>query len=273
MTQFPGAAWHMRMWRITVIPGSRVVRSTPHHPAHRTGGMHGGPPSTGEEGGPPSCAGNEGRLPLKSETAARSLLPRPDRDRSPGATPRGRRTGTIRYVTTTQPLPAVSSPARWAVRAAHVIPLLTLPSGIWRLLLADGHHAVYTDAGYKALGTTGWGAVYVVALSLAGEALALLSLGLVRPWGETLPHRVPLLGGRRVPWQAAVVPAGLGAVALTVLWSSFALWWAIPHDDMTPAGSVVAGFLYLPLVAWGPLLGAVTVSTYRRRRRAEGGCR
>ncbi|MFF4739834.1 hypothetical protein ACFY2W_28690 [Streptomyces sp. NPDC001262] len=176
-------------------------------------------------------------------------------------------------MTTAQSLPAVSSPARWAVRTAHIIPLLTLPSGIWRLLLAAGHHAGYTDAGYKALGTTGWGAAYVVGLSLAGEALALLTLGLVRPWGEVLPHWIPLLGGRRVPWKAAVVPAGLGAVALTVLCSSFALWWAFPHDDMTPAGSVMAGFLYLPLVAWGPLLAAVTVSTYRRRRRAGHECR
>ncbi|MCF2434810.1 hypothetical protein LV779_08895 [Streptomyces thinghirensis] len=34
------------------------------------------------------------------------------------------------------------------------------------------------------------------------EALALLTLGLVRPWGEVVPRRVPLLGGRPVPVMA-----------------------------------------------------------------------
>ncbi|MFJ4585619.1 hypothetical protein [Streptomyces echinatus] len=63
--------------------------------------------------------------------------------------------------------------------------------------------------------------------------------------------------------------AGLGAGALTLVLSQFALWWAFPHPNMTPLGNTVAGFLYLPLVAWGPLLGAVTID-YHRRRRAAG---
>ncbi|MDN0197078.1 hypothetical protein [Streptomyces sp. S.PNR 29] len=162
--------------------------------------------------------------------------------------------------------PAVSGPPRWAVRAAHAAALVTLPTGIWRLLLATGHTAGYTDAGYGAMGFTGWGAVYVVGLSVAGEALALLTLGLVRPWGEVLPRWIPLLGGRRVRPMAAVVPAGLAALALTVLWTPFLAWWALPHPHMTVLGQTLVGFLYLPLVAWGPLLGAVTVSYHRRRR-------
>ncbi|MFD9575552.1 hypothetical protein ACFWBI_37755 [Streptomyces sp. NPDC059982] len=168
-------------------------------------------------------------------------------------------------MTTTRPHSAVSSAPRWAVRAAHVAALTALPAGFWRLLLAAGYLGGYTEAGYQALGVTGWGAAYVASLSVATEALALLTLGLVRPWGEVLPRWVPFLAGRRVHPLAAVVPAGLGAVALTVIWTPFALWWAIPHPGMTALGSTVAGFLYLPLVAWGPLLGAVTFSYYRRR--------
>ncbi|MDG9723160.1 hypothetical protein [Streptomyces sp. DH41] len=164
-------------------------------------------------------------------------------------------------------------PARWAVRAAHITALLTLPTGLWRLLLAAGQPAGYTGAGYEALGVTGWGVVYVVALSVVSEALALLTLGLVRPWGEVFPRRLPLVGGRPVPVLAAVVPAGVGAVALTALWTPFAWWWATPHPDMTPLGETLLGFAYLPLVAWGPLLGAVTVSYYRRRRPAVAGSR
>ncbi|MGQ4490244.1 hypothetical protein LRE75_01445 [Streptomyces sp. 372A] len=158
-----------------------------------------------------------------------------------------------------------STPPRWAVRAAHLCALVTLPTGIWRLLLATGHTAGYTDAGYAAMDFTGWGAGYVLGLSVVSEAVALLTLGLVRPWGEVLPRWVPLLGGRPLPRLAVVVPAALGALVLTVLWTPLVAWWALPHPDLTAHGSVVVGLLYLPLVAWGPLLGAVTVSYHRRR--------
>lgn len=42
-------------------------------------------------------------------------------------------------------------PPRWAVRAAHATALVTLPSGIWRLLLAAG-----VTAGYTELDTRRW---------------------------------------------------------------------------------------------------------------------
>ncbi|MFF3322237.1 hypothetical protein [Streptomyces sp. NPDC002889] len=169
-------------------------------------------------------------------------------------------------MTTTRPTPATAP--RWAVRAAHIAALLTLPSGLWRLLLAAGQPAGYTAEGYAALGITGWGGAYVIGLSVVSELLALLTLGLVRPWGEVFPRRIPVLGGRPVPVTAAVVPAGLGAVALTVLWTPFVAWWSVPDTRMTPLGHTVVGFVYLPLVAWGPLLAAVAVSYYRRRRSA-----
>ncbi|MFJ7768614.1 hypothetical protein ACIQ1J_09440 [Streptomyces sp. NPDC097107] len=61
-------------------------------------------------------------------------------------------------MTTTPQHPA---PARWAVLAAHAVALLTLPTGLWRLLLAAGQPAGYTEAGYEAMGVDGWGVVYV----------------------------------------------------------------------------------------------------------------
>ncbi|GAA1143548.1 hypothetical protein F4556_005807 [Kitasatospora gansuensis] len=176
-------------------------------------------------------------------------------------------------MTTTQ-LTGTAAPApRWAVRAAHAAALLTLPCGIWRLLLAAGQHAGYTDEGYLAaqgqLGP-GWGAVYLIALSAVSELAALLTLGLVRPWGEVLPRWIPVLGGRAVPERAAVVSATVGVVLLTCLWTPFLLWWSIPHPDLTPLGHTLIGFVYLPQVAWAPLLAAVTVSYHRRRRAARG---
>jgi hypothetical protein len=67
--------------------------------------------------------------------------------------------------------------------------------------------------------------------------------------------------------MAAVVPAALGALALSALWANVPWWWTYPHDDMTDTGSLVVGIIYQPLLLWGPLLAAVTVSYYRRLSR------
>jgi hypothetical protein len=112
-----------------------------------------------------------------------------------------------------------------------------------------------------------------VALSVVSELLALLTLGLVRPWGERLPQWVPILGGRDVAPLAALLPAYAGAAALTALWTPMLLWWRVPHADMTSTGAAVVGLIYLPLVAWGPLLAAVAVSDHRRCRAAGPGRR
>ncbi|MFD8751468.1 hypothetical protein ACFV0O_10890 [Kitasatospora sp. NPDC059577] len=162
---------------------------------------------------------------------------------------------------------AVPAPPRWAVRAAHVAAVTALPAGLWRLGLVTGWHGGYTDAGYQAMGFTGWGAVWPVFLSLFTEALALLTLGLVRPWGTVPPRWVPFVGGRPAAPRVVVRAALLGAAGLAVLWTPFAGWWAMPGTGMTPPGHFLVGFLYLPTVAWAPLLAAVAVS-YRRRHRA-----
>lgn len=158
------------------------------------------------------------------------------------------------------------SPPRWARVAAHVAALTPLPSGLWRIALAFGFPTGYTAQGYESLDVTGWGVPELIMLSLLTEAAALLTLGLVQRWGEAVPRWVPFLGGRAVPAAAAAILAAAGAVILTALWSQMLLWWQVPHDDMTATGATVIGILYLPLVAWGPLLGAVTISYWRRRR-------
>ncbi|MQS11004.1 hypothetical protein F7Q99_01580 [Streptomyces kaniharaensis] len=167
------------------------------------------------------------------------------------------------YFTTT-PAPA----PRWAIRAAHAAALTTVPSGLWRIALAFGLPVGYSDEVLRQdFSIPGWGVVYVVALSVVSEALALLTIGLVRPWGEVVPRWVPFVGGRRVPPLAAVVPAALGALSLTVLWSDFLFWWV---DEQHPAldgpWQDIVGVFYQPLVLWGPLLAAVTFSYYRRHR-------
>jgi hypothetical protein len=122
---------------------------------------------------------------------------------------------------------------------------------------------------------------YMLMLTVVSELLALLTLGLVRPWGEILPQWIPFVGGRPVPVAAAVVPAALGVLAITSLLVYVLLNNVLFHyhpepvigsDGQDPAGVMstgwVLGLSYGPLLAWAPLLGAVTYSYYRRRTAA-----
>lgn len=163
---------------------------------------------------------------------------------------------------------AYPPPPAWARVAAHLVPLTALPSGLWRLGLAAGLPGGYTEASYAALDVTWAGSLYLILLTVLIEVLALLTVGLVRPWGERLPRWIPVLGGRPVHPMAAVIPALVGAAVLLVLWTPILGWWSIPHPDLTPTGTIVIGLLYLPLVAWAPLLAAVAVDYHRRHRPA-----
>ncbi|PKV89895.1 hypothetical protein [Streptomyces sp. TLI_146] len=166
------------------------------------------------------------------------------------------------------PATSVAAPPRWAVWAAHLTTLLVLPSGLWRIAMVLGHPSGYTEAGFVPFDTPG-AKVWMLTLSVVCELVAFLTLGLVRPWGEVVPRWIPLIGGRAVRPLAAVIPAALGSAALTLIWTNFLLWWTYPHDDMTQTGRLVVGILYQPLVLWGPLAAAVTVSYYRRHRAAQ----
>ncbi|MEU8548195.1 hypothetical protein AB0C81_14600 [Streptomyces roseoverticillatus] len=81
---------------------------------------------------------------------------------------------------------------------------------------------------------------------------------------------MPLLGGRRIPVLAAVVPAALGAAVVTTIsvMSACGGWQRSMSAADSPKGvsAWVMTACYAPLLAWGPLLGLVTVAYYRRRR-------
>lgn len=70
---------------------------------------------------------------------------------------------------------------------------------------SDLHHAYYP----------GRESLVLIFVSVLQECLGLLSLGLVQRWGEELPGWIPWVGGRRFHPLVAVVPAALGAIALT----------------------------------------------------------
>ncbi|NEC67085.1 hypothetical protein [Streptomyces sp. SID9727] len=165
-------------------------------------------------------------------------------------------------------LPVSPAPAPlWARRAASAVLWASMPSALWRFAVVAGVPLGLADSEYDAMLVPGWGYLVVPLLSVFQEALAFLTLGLVRPWGEVWPRWIPHLGGRRVPVMAATVPAAVGALACTVYGVLFV--WTTLHADMeiTPWGQWVMTLCYVPIVAWGPLLGVVTAHYYRRRTR------
>ena len=162
--------------------------------------------------------------------------------------------------------PSPASPPRWARIAAHAAALTPLPAALWRFSIVFGFSGGFTAQGLINLNVAGSGWIYLVALSVVTELAALLTLGLIQPWGEVLPSWVPFHSGRPIPPNPVIIAASVGACLLMVLWTPLLLWWHTPHPDMTAAGANVVGLLYLPLVAWGPLLAAVTISYAKRHR-------
>jgi hypothetical protein len=120
-----------------------------------------------------------------------------------------------------------------------------------------------------------WEPYYITGLSVVSFGAALLTIGLVRPWGEVLPRWIPLVGGRTVPVRAAVTAASLGTIFIFGVYA-YALLNPIVRFRVAPdipgcpspldgPGAWVAVASYAPLLAWGPLLAVVTVAYYRRR--------
>jgi hypothetical protein len=181
------------------------------------------------------------------------------------------RGGSVTSTVLPTPLPVAPTVPPWVRWTAHTVPLLTLPSGLWRIAFGLGLPVGVT--GEVADDVPGWTTLYAIALSLFAEGLALLTLGLVQRWGEVVPRWVPRLGGRRIPVLVAAVPAALGAAALTWISVGSALGWNDPASAVEgfPEGgwAILMTACYAPLLLWGPLLAVVTAAYVVRRVKAR----
>jgi hypothetical protein len=166
------------------------------------------------------------------------------------------------------PIPAPD----WARLTAHAAVLTTVPSGLWRVAMAVGVPVGFTpEVLHTVYDVPGLGSLLIIGISAVQEALALLALGLVRPWGEVIPQWIPLAGGKRVRPLAVVIPAALGSLILTSVAVSQILLWGGGGTDMSAPGRMALGICYLPLALWGPLLAVATASYYVRHRHRSGG--
>ncbi len=123
------------------------------------------------------------------------------------------------------------------------------------------------DAGELTV-VRGWPAIYIVAITLLSEAVALTAFGLVRPWGELPPAWLPFIGGRRLRPKTLIVTATLGSIALMLIWT-LGFWdvWTgeQAHTMASPFWAAVFAICYAPLNLWGPALLTLTWAYHRRR--------
>jgi len=120
-----------------------------------------------------------------------------------------------------------------------------------------------------------WGlpAVYVAAISLLSEAVALTAFGLVRRWEEVAPMWLPFIGGRPVRPRGAIVAATMSSIALMLIWTVgfWDVWTGDQAHQMTSRQwAEVFALCYGPLKLWGPALLTLTWA-YDRQSRARRG--
>jgi hypothetical protein len=159
-----------------------------------------------------------------------------------------------------QEVPWADRWGRRAVAAAVVIPLLYVATRwAWAIDIPLGMPA---DDLRAYVGNERLGGVLLATVAVLG---ALLTTGLVRPWGEVMPGWVPVLGRRRIPPGLAIVPASLMAIVITSAGVAFVrsvLVGQMPFG--TSDWGVVGPTLLWPV--WGAALGVATLAYHYRRR-------
>jgi hypothetical protein len=147
---------------------------------------------------------------------------------------------------------------RWGVVFAVVAPLAYATT---RLAWVVGIPLGISESLLRQVRTEMIGA----AAGLASVAIggAILTIGLVRPWGETFPRWMPILRGQRVPPALAIAPATFVAVLV------FAAGLGITRDVLRDGLRHVDWLAHAPGLLWpfwGLGLGAATLAYYYRRR-------
>jgi hypothetical protein len=163
---------------------------------------------------------------------------------------------------------SAESAARWGRRAAYTaaaIPVLyALTRFAWlAVVLLD---VVELDRAEFSDDSVVWAGAGLAAFGCVG---AVLTLGLVRRWGEVFPRWMVGLAGKRVPIKLATVPATIVAVFITS--ASLGLLTSAGIDELGGAGWwLVAPMLLWPV--WGVALAAAALGYHLRRRGACATC-
>ena len=162
----------------------------------------------------------------------------------------------------------VAGTPRWAVVAAWATVGCVIPSSAWRSAAGFGAGLGMSDEWRELQQIPGPGTVYVLSLSVLSIVFASLTLGLVYPWGERVPARVPVVGGRGYPTWLVAGLAAAGVVPLVVIVVLSAANWDVligAAGQPSTGWKMLATACYAPAALWPALVTAVTVAYVRRR--------
>ncbi|MBO4209258.1 hypothetical protein [Micromonospora echinofusca] len=151
---------------------------------------------------------------------------------------------------------------RWATWVAAAVPLVYALSRLaW---LAGVPLGISADLLRELRDSGGvWAGAGLAAFAVVG---AVLTLGLVRPWGERFPRWLPGLAGRPVPANLAVVPATLVAVAVGAASLGF-----LANPELARLIGAGDGAV-APMLLWPLWSVALAVAAYAYHLRRRGTC-
>lgn len=107
-----------------------------------------------------------------------------------------------------------------------------------------------------------WG----VLLGAAAVSGSVLTIGLIRPWGEVFPRWLPRLAGQPVPVAAAAVPGGIVAAIVTA--AAVPVLVGMSTSDLGVVDKALAILLF-PFWLWGPMLALAVWGYVGHRSRAS----
>jgi hypothetical protein len=154
------------------------------------------------------------------------------------------------------------SARRWGNWATIIAALCPMPYALVRMTwllptpIGLGIDAATLDAepGMKLFG---------LGLGVIALTSGIVTLGLIRPWGEIWPRWIPFLAGRPVPLKAALIPATTVAACLLVSSLSMVQMLWRPEESLLTNLGYLALF---PFPLWGTSLAVATAAYYYRRR-------
>ncbi|HZG17048.1 MAG TPA: hypothetical protein VE710_18835 [Candidatus Bathyarchaeia archaeon] len=156
---------------------------------------------------------------------------------------------------------ASSSAQRWGRWATYVAILAPAYYDITRIAWLLGIPLGVTEELFQSLQKSDavWAGAGLALVSIVG---AILTHGLIKPWGETFPRWFPFWAGKRVPVALAVVPAGLVSILLTVTGIQVVIQFILTGDFQN--WGATTPLLFLPI--WGIALGGATIFYFYRRQ-------
>ncbi|WP_134686599.1 hypothetical protein [Brevibacillus migulae] len=156
---------------------------------------------------------------------------------------------------------ASSSAQRWGRWVTYIAILAPAYYDITRLAWLFGIPLGITEELFQSLQNSGavWAGAGLALVSITG---AILTHGLIKPWGETFPRWFPYWAGKRVPVALAVVPAGLVSILLTVTGIQFVIEIFLSGDFQN--WGATTPLLLFPI--WGIALGGAVIFYFGRRR-------